>query len=114
MDAGMTNVAMIPAALMIGIGWGIACGPCFAQHASWSEGYRLAQPVCGTCHAIVPNGPASWTDAPSFESIASRPGMTQQWLAGFIRKPHMHMLMDQYTSVQANDIAAYILSLRHR
>ncbi len=110
----MTKVAIIPAALMIAIGWGVACLPCFAQHASVSEGYRLAQPRCATCHVIVPNGPASWTDAPSFESIANRPGITQQWLADFVQKPHMHMLTDKYTSAQANDIAAYILSQRHK
>jgi hypothetical protein len=63
---------------------------------------------------IIPNGPASWTDAPSFESIANRPAITQQWLASFAQNPqHMDMLFEEYTRAQANAIAAYILSLRH-
>jgi len=84
-----------------------------AQSASVSEGRQIAQKTCATCHVIIANGPASWTDAPSFESIANRPGITQRWLADFVQKPHMHMLMDQYTPAQANAVALYILSLRH-
>jgi hypothetical protein len=78
------------------------------------EGHQLAQKTCAPYHAIVPNGYGSWTDAPSFESIANRPGITQQWLADFIQKPHMDMVTDQYTRAQANAIAAYILSQRHK
>jgi len=110
----MVNVARIPVALLITVGSGLMCSPCFAQRASVSEGHNLAQQVCASCHVTVPNGHASWTDAPSFASIANRSGITQQWLTEFIQKPHMHMLMEHYTPVQANDIAAYILSQRHK
>ena len=110
----MAKFPVIPAALVIGLGSGLLPDTCLAQSASVSEGHQLAQKTCATCHVIVPNGHASWTDAPSFESVANRPGITQQWLAAFVQKPHMHMLADQYTPAQANAIASFILSLRHQ
>jgi len=109
----MATLAAIPSALVIVFGSGLLCSPCLAQSASVSEGRQLAQTTCAACHVIVANGPASWTDAPSFEIIANRPAITRQWLADFVQKPHMHMLTDQYTRAQANAIAAYVLSLRH-
>jgi cytochrome c len=110
----MAKLTTIPPALAIVFGSGLLCGPCLAQSAAISEGHQLAQTTCAVCHVIVPNGPGSWTDAPSFESVANRPGITQQWLTNFIQEPnHKHMLMEQYTQAQASDIAAYILSMRH-
>jgi mono/diheme cytochrome c family protein len=110
----MTKLAVTSLALAIVFGSGLLCSPCLAQSASVSEGRQLAQKTCATCHVIIANGPASWTDAPSFESIANRPAITQQWLTNFVQQPqHMHMLMEKYTRAQASDIAAYILSLRH-
>jgi hypothetical protein len=95
-------------------GLGLLFDNCLAQSAaSVSEGYQLALKTCTPCQVIIPNGPGSWTDAPSFESIANRPGITQRWLADFVQKPNMHMVTDQYTGAQANAIASYILSLRH-
>jgi cytochrome c len=110
----MAKFPVIAAALVIGCGSGLLPDACLAQSASVSEGRQLAQKTCATCHVIIPNGPASWTDAPPFESIANRPGITQQWLAAFVQKPHMHMLEDRYTPGQANAIASFILSLRHK
>ena len=69
---------------------------------------------CARCHVVVANGPASWTDAPSFQSIANRPGMTRAWLTDFVEKQHRHMLTDEYTPAQANNIASYILGLRRK
>ena len=110
----MVKLAAVPSALAIVFGSGLFCGPCLAQSAAVSEGHQLAQKTCVVCHVIVPNGPGSWTDAPSFESIANRPTITQQWLANFIQNPqHPHMLFEEYTRAQASAIAAYIMSLHH-
>ena len=95
--------------------WSVILGPCcLAQPASVAEGGRLAGEVCARCHNVNPGGGGSWTDAPSFESIANRPGMSRAWLADFISKPHMHMLQRDYTPSQVKSIAAYIISLRHQ
>jgi hypothetical protein len=56
-----------------------------------AKGRGLAVRLYARCHAIAPNRPNGWTDAPSFASIANRPGMTRTWLVDFIPKPHMHM-----------------------
>ena len=108
------RIAAIPVAAV----WGLfsllafsASG--FAQNKSVTEGHRLVQP-CARCHVIVANGPSSWTDAPSFEAIANRPGIQRAWLAKFVQQDHMHMLTDNYTDAQANSIASYILSLRKK
>lgn len=86
----------------------------FAQTppASVAEGHKLAATLCTQCHVIVANGPASWTDAPSFQAIANRRDATVSGLADFIMKPHMEMLPHKYTRPQAEAMAAYILSLR--
>ena len=83
-----------------------------AQTAAVTEGQRLSQGVCARCHVIVADGPGSWTDAPPFPTIANRPGANAKALADFILQPHMHMLTNNPTRVQAEQIAAYILSLR--
>ena len=102
---------MIPVAALAGL---VAVGHNgFAQTKSVKEGHRLAQP-CARCHVIVANGPPSWTDAPSFESIANRPGVKRAWLVDFVQKQHVHMLTDIYTPAQADSIASYILSLRRK
>jgi mono/diheme cytochrome c family protein len=109
----MANYVVIPAALAIALCASLVSDPCRAQSAV-SEGHEIAQKTCAVCHVIEPNGSGSWTDAPSFESVANRPGMTQQRLADFVQKPHMHMVSDQYTPAQARVIAEFILSQRHK
>jgi len=113
-NADMINVAIIPGALLITVGSGLMCGPCFAQPASVPEGYRLAQQVCVPATSLCRMGTPPGLMPPSFANIANRSGITQQRLADFIQKPHMHMLMDHCTRGQANDIAAYVLSQRHK
>jgi len=75
-------------------------------------GHRLAEAYCSQCHVVVKNGPAGWTDAPSFSAIADRPTTTAAWLEEIIRKPHMHMLFVPRSRSDAADLAAYILSLK--
>lgn len=101
-------------ALLVGAGAGLASGACATAAPSVTEGHQLSDAMCARCHVAQTNGPASWTDAPSLESIANRPGITRAWLADFIPKPHAHMLTADYTPAQAQSIAAYIMSLRHR
>lgn len=100
------------ATLLIVLGVFFGGRHCLAQPASVAEGYRLANAECARCHVIEAHGPASWTDAPSFESIANRPGLTRAWLQDFIPKPHAHMLGGNYSRAQVASIADYILSLR--
>jgi mono/diheme cytochrome c family protein len=101
-------------ALLLATGLALPAGRAAAAPDAVAEGRSLAEGLCARCHAIAPNRPNRWTDAPSFESIANRPGMTRTWLVDFIPKPHMHMSAWNYNPTQVDSIAAYILSLRRR
>jgi mono/diheme cytochrome c family protein len=76
-----------------------------------AAGQKLAQQYCAECHVVVPSGKRGWTDAPAFEQIAGR-HRTQAELSAFIQQPHMHMLNTGRPPREANDLAAYILTLR--
>ena len=84
----------------------------FAASAAPANGRGLAEQLCQQCHVIAPSKAASWTDAPTFESIANRPGLTATRLSAIIQKPHLHMTNDQRPKQEADALAAYILSLR--
>ena len=79
-----------------------------------AAGKRLAEQYCVSCHVIVPSGQRGWTDAPSFQAIAGRPGVTAAQLSAVIQQPHTKMLNDQRRKTEADAIAAYIVSLRKR
>src|SRR6187200_1753203 len=93
------------------LGTSMMTGTCLAQTASTADGHRLASSLCARCH-IIGRGGGSWTNAPSFESIANRPGVTAAWLSEVVVTPHPKMLINNYSRSQANSIANYILSLR--
>jgi mono/diheme cytochrome c family protein len=79
-----------------------------------APGKQLAQQYCVQCHVIVPSTKPGWTDAPAFDAIANRPGVTAAKLSEVAQKPHMHMMNDERPKNEADAIAAYIISLRHR
>ena len=77
------------------------------------RGRELAERVCSNCHKVNadPTGPVS-TDVPSFPSIANRPGVTAESLAGRIIVPHPAMPGVQLTVRELREVIAYILSLK--
>lgn len=83
-------------------------GPGDAAH-----GRELAERLCTNCHVVTPQptGPVR-ADVPGFPSIANRPGVTAQGLAGAIIIPHPAMPGVQLTVQELRDIVAYILSLK--
>lgn len=93
------------------VAWSAMAQPSPADVAA---GQRIAQASCSECHVIVRNGPAGWTDAPSFEAIANRPTTTSAWLESFVQKPHIDMMHRIRNDSDAAKLAAYILSLKRR
>jgi len=77
-----------------------------------SEGHRLAEAWCKTCHAIEPDIAGTLNQAPSFEAIANRHGTTALSLKVFLRTSHPNMPNLVITPDQADALANYILSLR--
>jgi mono/diheme cytochrome c family protein len=110
----VTKFMKCAAYAVVGLGALLAAGHAVAQTSPATEGQKIAQRRCAECHVIVAHGPGSWTDAPSFESIANRPDITRNWLITFIPKPHVHMEMEKYTHAQVESLADYILSLRQK
>lgn len=77
-----------------------------------SEGHRLAEAWCKSCHAIEPDITGTLNQAPSFEAIANRHGTTALSLKVFLRTSHQNMPNLVITPDQADALANYILSLR--
>ena len=85
------------------------------------EGQTIAVHVCATCHVASPEQsgpPILQPPAPSFRSIANRPGVTAESLRTFVltthtslKSPH-DMPNPQLSGDQATAVAGYILSLR--
>ena len=65
----------------------VTTGTGLAQTASVADGHQPASGLCARCHVIERGGGSGWTDAPSFESIANRPGVTGAWLSDVVLAP---------------------------
>jgi len=77
------------------------------------DGHALASAVCDACHEIEKG--ALETDAgaaPSFQSIARNPAMTALALRVFLGAPHADMPDLILTTAEADDVIAYIVSLK--
>lgn len=77
-----------------------------------NAGKVLSERYCATCHVVEPTGKAGWTDAPSFQAIANRQGVTAEWVTDYTEKQHMEMMHDMRPHDQAAAIAAYLMILR--
>jgi mono/diheme cytochrome c family protein len=87
-----------------------ASQPAFAAHAD--NGSRLAQRWCASCH-VVSSSQSKGSDAtPSFASIAQRADFNAEKLAFFLLHPHPIMPNMSLSRQEAQDIAAYIATLR--
>ncbi|WP_157967087.1 c-type cytochrome [Elioraea thermophila] len=78
-------------------------------------GRQLAERWCASCHLVSPRpvGPAG-DGAEPFQSIADRASTTALSLRVFLQTPHGQMPDLQITHREADDLIAYILSLRER
>ncbi len=93
----------------------LAAGPAVAQSTGGdaTQGRELSERLCTNCHNVKaePTGPLR-ADVPGFPSIANRPGVTAQGVAGAIIIPHPAMPGVQLTVRELRDIVAYIMSLK--
>ena len=74
------------------------------------RGLSLSLSWCVSCHVVAPD--ATGGDAgPTFASLASLPGQTEQALHNWLAEPHPPMSNLDLTAVEFDDLAAYIMSL---
>jgi mono/diheme cytochrome c family protein len=77
-------------------------------------GHSLAKRLCSACHIVArePRVDSMLVDAPSFASIANKPGQSIEAIAGHIVIPHAEMPQVKLTRDEIAALSAYIFSLR--
>jgi len=87
------------------------------------SGLGIALRICAVCHVVSPDQPNPTIlqpSAPSFRSIANRPGVTLESLRTFMLKTHAtvdtpsNMPNPQLSDDQASAVAGYLVSLRKK
>ena len=84
--------------------------PAFAADAG--NGERLARRWCAACHVVAADQRGTTGEAPPFATIARTPDFAPSRLAFFLLDPHPKMPDMGLSRAAAEDIAAYIASLR--
>jgi mono/diheme cytochrome c family protein len=77
-----------------------------------AAGRRLAEAWCAECHAITPKTVAEPRRGPDFAEVAKRPKTTPLSLNVFLRSNHDNMPNLILKRDEADDIVAYILTLK--
>jgi mono/diheme cytochrome c family protein len=91
----------------------------FAAHAQLldgnpASGRKIATTQCGSCHRVLPFQyvPVDKDSPPSFQSIADLPSTTGISLNVFLHSNHKKMPDLILSKPDANDVIAYVLSLK--
>ncbi len=85
----------------------VACCAADAQH-----GRDLAQRWCASCHVVSADQARASADVPPFRAIARSSNFDAKRLAYFLLDPHPKMPELPLSRAAAEDIAAYIETLR--
>lgn len=104
----MRQSAIIGAAVLVTI---FSVLPAAAADAI--AGGELARRWCAVCHLVAPDQERAPTVAPPFASIARRPGFNVEQLSKSMLAPHPQMPGRELSRDQADDIAAYIATLKN-
>ena len=78
-----------------------------------ARGGKLAKQWCASCHIVSSDQSRGADFAPTFASIAKRPGFTANYTAQFLTRSHPRMPDVHLTRDEARDLGAYIASLAH-
>ena len=82
-----------------------------ASAADPTTGETLARRWCAACHIVGSDQTRGGDNAPTFASIARRPGFSADNVAKFLMDPHPRMPDMQLGHGEAADLGAYIASL---
>ena len=80
--------------------------------ADVEHGRDLAKRWCASCHVVSPDQQSASADVPPFATIARSPNFDPKRLAYFLLEPHPKMPQMAISRSAADDIAAYIQSLK--
>jgi mono/diheme cytochrome c family protein len=76
------------------------------------HGLALAKRWCASCHVVSPEQQRASADVPPFATIARAPNFDAKQLAYFLLNPHPKMPDLPLSRTAADDIAAYIATLK--
>ena len=83
-----------------------------AQDADIAAGEAYAEKVCAACHAVLANENMSpLPQAPTFQSVADTPGMTELALTVWMQSSHPTMPNIMLKPDELRNVVAYIRSL---
>ena len=86
-----------------------------AQEGDVQAGAAYAKEVCATCHAVLPNEQISpLIQAPTFQSVADTPGMTELALTVWLQSSHPTMPNIMLEPDDMRNVIAYIRSLKRK
>jgi mono/diheme cytochrome c family protein len=85
-----------------------------AQSGEKAAGRRLATELCGDCHQVRPPFPSFFRYPATFEEIAKYPAINRLSLKVFLQSNHTIMPNFIVSKSDADDIIAYILSLKRQ
>jgi mono/diheme cytochrome c family protein len=80
--------------------------------ADSQHGLALSQRWCASCHLVAPDQKRASADVPPFATVAKMQNFNSRRLAYFLLEPHPKMPDLSLSRSAADDIAAYIESLR--
>jgi len=80
--------------------------------ADAGHGLDLAKRWCASCHLVSPDQKRASADVPPFATIVQSPDFDAKRLAYFLLEPHPKMPQMALSRSAADDIAAYIQTLR--
>ena len=103
----MRRMAAIPVLFALSLSGAPAA---FAADAA--RGGELARRWCAVCHLVAPDQERVPTVAPPFGTIGKRPGFDLRALSQTMLAPHPQMPDRGLSRDEAEDIAAYIGTLR--
>jgi mono/diheme cytochrome c family protein len=104
---GMKGVTLLAAAMLLALG-----SEALAQDADIEAGAAYAGEVCAACHAVLANEQISpLPQAPTFQSVADTPGMTELALSVWLQSSHPTMPNIILKQDDLRNVVAYIRSL---
>jgi len=100
--------------LTVLLGMTLAMAPARAQDSGGNatSGRALAKAWCAECHRVEPNAPGA--SVADFTEVANLPSTTALSLKVFLQSSHKDMPNLVLKPTEADDIIAYILSLKRK
>ena len=104
----MKGLMVLAIAMLLGLS-----GATTAQDADVAAGEAYASAICAECHAILPGEEMSpLLEAPSFQSVADTPGMTELALSVWLQSSHPTMPNIVLEQDDMRNVITYIRSLK--